>query len=110
MKTIEKIVKTYVEYGREFLEFAEFYYEHNGKKFRVHYEGTTSIACASIGQDWYESLSVMTKDGTWQQVADAKIVGAVGHAKLWHTEMEKVIPLLDDAEKKFKAYIKKIWS
>ncbi len=107
MKTIERIVKTN---DRNNLVFAEFYYEHNGKKFRVHYVATTDRPLASIGGDWEQSLSIMLPDGTWEQVADAAIVGAVTHYDLCYKQMEKVRPLLDDAEKKFQAYIKKIWS
>lgn len=92
-------------------DFAEFYYEHNGKKFRVHYEATRDAPCARTGMDWYQSLSIMTPDGTWKQVADAEIVGAVSHYTLRDNYQNAALieKMLADAEIKFKSYIEKIW-
>lgn len=56
--------------------FATRIVEHNGNKFRIHLEDTSNSPCASVGQDWYHSLSIMTADGTFKQITDAKEVGS----------------------------------
>ena len=106
MKTIEKIVRFD---SKGYLDFAELYYEHNGRKFKVHYEATTSSPCASIGHDWYQSLSIMKEDGTWEQVTDAKVVGAPTHYEMAYRREADIRPMLAEAEKKFQSYIKKIY-
>ena len=105
MKTIDKIIN----FKEDYFNFAEFYYEHNGRKFKVHYENTSSMPCATKGSDWYQSLSVMKEDGTWGQVSDAEIVGAPTHYRLHNTKSAQARPLLDEADKKFQSYIKKIY-
>ena len=105
MRTIDKTIN----FKGEYFDFAEFYYEHNGRKFKVHYEGTSSMPCASIGHDWYQSLSVMKEDGTWEQVTDAKVVGAPTHYELHYKRAAEARALLAEADKKFQSYIKKIY-
>ena len=112
MKVIDKIINNYEGARGPVFRFAEFYYEHNGHKFKVHYEAEDSVPCASVGMDWYQSLSIMTSDGTWKQVSDAKVVGACTHYELDNnkTREAKIKEMLDDADKKFQDYIVKLWS
>ena len=107
MKTLRKII----DKRNNLFNFAEFYYEHNGRKFKVHYEATGDMPCASRGNDWYQSLSVMTNDGTWEQVTDAEILGAVSHYDLYRhrTDIAFVEKELNKAEKIFKQYITEIY-
>lgn len=106
MKILNEIVKTNVKAD---LDFAEFYLEHNGRKFRVHYEATRDVPCARIGGDWYQSLSIMTADGTWEQITDARVVGAYTHYELCNTPIQMAKYMLDKAIKKFQDYIIKIY-
>ena len=108
MKQLKKIINT--DGGR--FHFAEFYYEHNGKKFKVHYEATTNVPCASKGGDWYQSLCVMKPDGTWQQVTDAEMLGAVSHYELdrHDRDLDYVGAKLNEAERIFKKHIVDIYS
>ena len=108
MKTLKKIVK--IDVGH--FNFAEFYFEHNGKKFKVHYEATSSMPCAATGHDWYQSLCIMTNDGTWAQITDAEVLGAVTHYQLYRNRdnISFVNDKLDEAEKIFKKYIEEIYS
>lgn len=78
--------------------------EYNGKKFRMYLEGTNSMPCASVGHDWYHSLSILTDNGKFSQITDAEEVGSsVSH---YRCTVEKDFPKLCED---FENYIKAVY-
>lgn len=101
-----KELKRYVS-ARSF----DVYLEYNGHKFQIHYEAEDSTPCATRGSDWYNSLKIMTSDGTFSQITDAQTIGAPTHydMKTLCRRGQPFDALMEKAIVKFKEFIETIY-
>lgn len=81
-------------------------FEFNNRKFRYVVDFHNGDAC---GFDHNKCISVMKPDGTWEYVADAKIIGA-SYGNPYFSSLQEKVKTKDKYVSAFDDYVQKVYA